>query len=61
MIERSGDVMTGSRENSSVHVVDVQLQIGPLTFVIEKKAAYPFKKSRVAFPALMARLRLKVK
>lgn len=60
LIERSGDVMTGSRENSSVHVVDVQLQIGPLTFVIEKKAAYPFKKSRVAFPALMARLRLKV-
>lgn len=60
LIERSGDVMIGSRENSSVHVVDVQLQIGPLTFVMEKKAAFPFKKSRVAFPALMARLRLKV-
>lgn len=59
-IERNGDVMIGSRENCSVQVVDVQLKIGPITFIMNKKVAYPFRKSRVAFPALMARLRLKV-
>ena len=61
LIERNGDVMIGSRENSSIQVVDVQLQVGPLTFIMNKKVAYPFRKSRVAFPPLMARLRLKVK
>ncbi|XP_046632094.1 uncharacterized protein LOC124311793 [Daphnia pulicaria] len=60
LIERNGDVMIGSRENSSIHVVDVQLKIGPITFIMNKKVAYPFRKSRVAFPALMARLRLKI-
>lgn len=60
LIERNGDVMIGSRENSSIQVVDVQLQVGPLTFIMNKKVAYPFRKSRVAFPPLMARLRLKI-
>ena len=61
LIERNGDVMIGSRENCSVQVVDAQLKIGPLTFIMDKKVAFPFRKSRVAFPPLMARLRLKVK
>lgn len=60
LIERNGDVMIGSRENCSVQVVDVQLKIGPITFIMNKKVAYPFRKSRVAFPALTARLRLKI-
>jgi hypothetical protein len=61
LIERNGDVMIGSRENSSIQIVDVQLKVGPLTFIMNKKVAYPFKRSRVAFPPLMARLRLKVR
>jgi len=60
LIERNGDVMIGSRENSSIQIVDVQLRVGPLTFIMDKKVAYPFRKSRVAFPPLMTRLRLKI-
>ena len=59
LIERIGDVLLGSRENSTNRIIDIQLQIGPIQFVINEVTSLTLQ-SRVTFPALMARLRLTV-
>ena len=59
LVKRVGDVLQGSRENSTNHIIDTQLQIGPIRFVMKKVSGFALQ-SRASFPTLMARLRLTV-
>ncbi len=60
LIRRSGDVMIGKQGNSTTHLIDTELQIGPLQFIMDKRAGFPLQLSRVSSPPLIARLRLTV-
>lgn len=59
-IQRNGDALIGSRDNSSAHIIDVQLEIGPIHFIMDQRANFLFQQSRVSSPTLAARLRLTV-
>ncbi|XP_057377250.1 uncharacterized protein LOC130698593 [Daphnia carinata] len=57
-IQRNGDVLVGMRQNSSSHIIDTQLLIGPLQYVMDKKSGFLLQQSRVSTPQLTAKLRL---
>lgn len=59
-IERDGDVMIGSKANSSVRIFDVRIRVGPIKFVLKESTDVPISKSNVTSPTLFARLRLVV-
>lgn len=52
--------MIGVRGNSSAHVIDAALVIGPLKFLMDKKAGLLLQQSRVSMTSLSARLRMTV-
>lgn len=58
LIQRDGDVMIGSKVNSSVRIFDVRIQVGPIKFVLKESTDVPVSKSNVTSPILFARLRL---
>lgn len=59
-IQRSGDVLVGTKQNTSVRVFDVQVQVGPIKIVVKESADVPVSKPNVTSPVLYARLRLLV-
>lgn len=60
LIQRDGDVMIGSKVNSSVRIFDVRIKVGPIKFVLKESTDVPISKSNVTSPILFARLRLVV-
>lgn len=59
-IQRNGDVLVGMRQNSTAHIIDTQLLIGPLQYVMDRKSGFLLQQSRVSMPQLTAKLRLTV-
>ncbi|XP_045033865.1 uncharacterized protein LOC123475335 [Daphnia magna] len=57
-IQRNGDVLVGMRQNSTAHIIDTQLLIGPLQYVMDRKSGFLLQQSRVSMPQLTAKLRL---
>lgn len=60
LIQRKGDVLVGMRPNSTAHIIETQILIGPLQCVMDKKAGFLLQQSRVSMPQLTAKLRLTV-
>ena len=59
-MKRMGDAMTGMRENSTARIIDTQLKIGPIQFIIDDERAGLIQHTRVSSSPLTARLRLTV-